>query len=84
MTGSPFLTPGDALPDLLDPAGVLVPHDVGEIDVDLAAPNALDNVQIGAADAGAADAHDDVCGANLQMPRRSSYLTNSLAVNVSS
>jgi len=54
----------DAGSDLLDPAGVLVAHDVGERHLDLAAPDALDDVQVGAADAGAANAHDHVgrCG----------------------
>ena len=54
------LDPLDALAYFLDPSGVFVTHDVGEIDVDLAAPNAFDDVQIGAADTSAPDSHDHV------------------------
>src|SRR5262249_52420755 len=34
----------DAGPDSLHPSGVLVPHDVGKLDVNLAAPDALDDM----------------------------------------
>jgi hypothetical protein len=50
----------DAGPNGFHPAGIFVPHDVGKPDVDLAPPDALDDVQIGTTDAGATDAHDDV------------------------
>ena len=52
--------PLHAFADFLDPAGVFVTHDVREIDLDLAAPNAFDDVQVGSAHAGASDPHDDV------------------------
>jgi hypothetical protein len=41
----------DALADFLHPAGVFVAEDVGQLDVDLLAPDALDDVQVGTADA---------------------------------
>ena len=43
-----------------DPARVLMTHDVGQLDVDLIAPDALDHVQVGTAHAGTPDAHDDI------------------------
>ena len=46
--------------DLVDPAGVLVPEDVGQLHAALLGPLALLHVQVGAAQPGAADAHDDV------------------------
>ena len=52
----------DARADLLDPAGILMPHDIGKLHIHLAAPDALDDVQVGAANAGATDADDDVGG----------------------
>ena len=52
----------DGAADLLDPARVLVPHDVGQLDGNHAAPEPFNHVQIGAADAGAADPHDYVRG----------------------
>src|SRR5262245_62918826 len=51
------------LADRFDPTGILVPHDVGQIDVDLAAPDALDDMEIRAADPRAADANDHLRGA---------------------
>ena len=54
------LDPFDTRADRFDPAGVLVAHDVWKLDVDLAAPDALNDVQIGATDAGTTDAHDHV------------------------
>ena len=50
----------DAGSDLFHPARVLVPHDVGQGDIDMVVPHALDDVQVGAAHARAADADDDV------------------------
>ena len=50
----------DAGPDRFDPAGIFMAHDIGKLDVDLAAPDAFDDMQVGAANARAADAHDDV------------------------
>ena len=52
----------DARADLLHPARVLMPHDVGEGDIHVALPHALDDVEVGAADARAADADDHVRG----------------------
>src|ERR1700760_102584 len=55
-----------AFADFLDPASVFMTHDVWEIDLDLATPNAFDDVQVGSAHASAPDAHNDVRGlANL-------------------
>src|SRR5208282_4700442 len=54
------LDPLDALAHFLHPSGVFVTHDVGEIDVDFTTPNAFDDVQISAADAGSPDSHDHV------------------------
>ncbi len=51
---------GDALADLVDPAGVLVADDVGQLGVHGLGPVAVDDVQVGAADAGAADLDDHV------------------------
>jgi hypothetical protein len=73
-----------ALADLLDPARIFVTHNVGEIDFDLAAPNAFDDVQVGAADAGAPMRTMTSEGWLILGPATSSYLTNSLAVSVSS
>src|ERR1700722_17288057 len=52
------LHPLDAFADFLDPSCVFVAHDVGKIDVDLAAPDTLDDVQVSAAHAGSADPDD--------------------------
>ena len=52
----------DRAADLLDPARVLVPHDVGQLDGHHGAPQSLDHVEVGAAHAGAADPHDHVGG----------------------
>ena len=41
--------PADGLADLFDPAGVLVPHDVGKVHGSLIAPNAFHDVEIGIA-----------------------------------
>ena len=46
--------------DLMHPAGVLVPEDVGQRCAHRRVPLALDDVQVGAADPGPADLHDDV------------------------
>ena len=51
---------GDAGADLVDPAGVLVAGDVGQLDAGLLRPLAFLDVQIGAAEAGGADLDDDV------------------------
>src|SRR5215510_12974804 len=50
----------DAGSDGFHPSGILMAHDVGKLDVDLAAPDALDNMQVGAADTRAPDAYDYV------------------------
>ena len=55
------LETGDSRAQGFDPARVLVTHDVGQLDVDLIAPDALDHVKVGAAHAGTPDAHDDIC-----------------------
>ena len=52
----------DARADLVHPAGVLMAGRVRELDVGPGGPLALLDVQIGAAQAGRADAHDDVEG----------------------
>jgi hypothetical protein len=49
-----------ALADFLDPPGVFVAHNVGEINLNLAAPNAFDDVQVGSTHAGAADPYNDI------------------------
>ena len=46
----------------LDPAGVLMTHDVRKLDVDLAAPDAFDHVQVSTTHPSTTNAHDDVCG----------------------
>src|SRR6478736_7773817 len=56
----PNLDSLDAGPDRLDPARVFVPHDVRKFDVDLAAPNSFDNMEICATDARTADADDHI------------------------
>src|ERR1700676_398653 len=56
-----LLEPGDAPANLFNPAGVLVPHDVRQIDVGFFAPDAFDDMEIGSANAGTADADDHVC-----------------------
>ena len=48
----------DRRADLVDPAGVLVAGRVGQLDLGLLRPLALLDVQVGAAQAGRADAHD--------------------------
>ena len=53
----------DAWSDCLDPAGVFMAHDVREFYVNLAAPNAFDDMQIRATNARTADPHDHVCRA---------------------
>ncbi len=50
----------DRRPDLGHPAGVLVAERVRQADAGAAVPLALDDVQVGAAHAGAADLHDHV------------------------
>src|SRR5262249_43706379 len=49
-------------PHLLHPAGVLVARNVGELNADLVAPHALDDVQVGPAEPGPPDADDHVIG----------------------
>src|SRR5579863_1023865 len=48
--------------DGFDPTGILMPHDVRKSDRHAVAPQPLDNVKVGAADARATDADDDVSG----------------------
>jgi hypothetical protein len=55
-----LLESGDALANLFNPAGVLMPHDIGQIDVGLFAPDAFDDMEIGSAHTGTADANDNV------------------------
>ena len=50
----------DRLPDRHDRAGVLVPDGVRQLDAALVRPLALDDVQVGAADAGRIDVDQDV------------------------
>jgi hypothetical protein len=60
--------PLHALAYFLDPPGVFVTHDVGEIDLNLAAPNAFDDVQVGPTHAGATDPYNDIRrSANLRI-----------------
>ena len=64
---------GDRGADLVHPAGVLVAERVGQRRVHRRVPLALDDVQVGAADPGAADLHDDVERAaegRARVPRR--------------
>ena len=49
-----------AFADLLDPSRIFVTHYVGKIDFDLGAPDAFDDMQISAADAGSPYSHDYV------------------------
>jgi hypothetical protein len=49
-----------AFADLLDPSRVFVAHYVGKIDLDLGAPDAFDDVQISAANAGSSYSDDDI------------------------
>src|ERR1700730_15892404 len=55
-----LLEPGDALADLFNPAGVLMPHDIGQIDVGFLAPDAFDDMQIRSANTCTADADDHI------------------------
>src|SRR5260370_17025614 len=57
-----LLEPGDALANLFNPAGVLVPHDIRQVDVGFFAPDSFDDMEIGSANAGTADADDHVRG----------------------
>jgi hypothetical protein len=50
----------DRRSDRVDPAGVLMAGRVGQLDLGLLGPLALLDVQVGPAEAGRADAHDDV------------------------
>ena len=50
----------DPVADLVDPAGVLVADDVGQLRVHRGRPVAVDDVQVGAAHAGATDLDDHV------------------------
>src|SRR5690242_11050052 len=54
--------PLHAFADFLYPTGVFVSHDVREVYLNLTAPNAFDNVQVGSAYAGPADPDDDIRG----------------------
>ena len=63
----------DALADLVHPAGVLVADHVGKVGVHRLGPVAVDDVQVGAADAGAADLDDDVEG---PLERRLRYVVD--------
>ena len=60
ITVSPTSTLVTAGADLVDPAGVLVARGVGQLDLGLLGPLALLDVQVGAAEPGRADPHDDV------------------------
>ena len=51
---------GDAVPDRMDPAGVLVPDDVGQLGVHRLGPVAVHDVQVGAAHTRTTDLDDDV------------------------
>ena len=78
MTASPAWTVLDGRPDCVHPAGVLVTECVGQRDVALGRPLALDDVEVGAAEPGPAHSHDDVEGAESLWgrgppPRRSSW-----------
>src|SRR5262245_8536684 len=56
-------------PHLLHPAGVLVARNVGELNADLVAPHALDDVQVGPAEPRAPDPNDHViCVLQLGVP----------------
>ena len=57
-------------PDRLDPARIFVTHDVWEFDVNLAAPNAFDDMQIRATDARTANANDHGVAANRRLRHR--------------
>src|ERR1700730_18569388 len=57
-----LLEPGDALANLFNPAGVLVPHDIRQVDVGFFAPDSFDDMEIGSANAGTADSDDHVRG----------------------
>ena len=61
ITKSPGRDVGDALPDLLDDAGRLVPQQEREVLADAA----LAVVQVGVADAAGEDAHDGLPGAGV-------------------
>jgi hypothetical protein len=50
----------DSVPDRLDPAGVLMAERVGQLRLEDVLPDPLDDVQVGAAEARAADPHDHV------------------------
>src|SRR5271163_1600751 len=52
--------PLHAFADFLHPPSVFVTHDVREIHLDLAAPNAFDDVQVSSTYAGAPDPHNDI------------------------
>src|SRR5258707_805076 len=54
---------GDRGSDLMYPASILVTEDVGQRGAHGGIPLALDDVQVGPANPGAADLHDDVQGA---------------------
>jgi len=51
---------GDGRSDAVNPSGVLVADGVRQVDAALLLPLALENVQVGAAHAGATDADDDI------------------------
>jgi hypothetical protein len=53
----------DGTADGFDPAGVFMAHDVRQGDRHTIAPEAFDDVEVGTANAGAADPHDDIAGA---------------------
>lgn len=62
--GIPDLDALDLLADRFDPAGIFMPHDQRQqliaVGIHMRAPDALDDVEIGAAYARSADPHDDV------------------------
>ena len=57
-----FPEPGDTFADLFNPAGVFMPHNIGQVNVGLLAPDAFDDMKIRAADAGTADSYDYIRG----------------------
>jgi hypothetical protein len=62
------LKSGNAFANFLDPASVLVAHNIRQLNVNLLAPDPLDNVEIGATDTGAADPDDHIgTGLNFRL-----------------
>src|SRR5271166_3871978 len=58
----------NAFANFLDPASVLVPHNIGQFHVNFLAPNPLDHVEIGATDTGTANPDDHIgTGLNFRL-----------------